>query len=259
MVPGEYAEEKEAVGSELNRILVTVSPAGEVLGLATLLRTHQLPGTELHRAFSLLLVDPEGRQLIQRRSEKKKVFGGMWANACCSHHYIVNEPSDAADLLETMGRMCSQRLRYETGISLEIRPSDYVGTFEYRTHLCRDSVPGKQYSLGMRCESPTGLEEMLPKLGLSPPRCNVGYGEWELDYVFVKKVSKEELETHVHSRYNEDEVSKMRIVTMEDLEELARFKEVCPWLPHIADLFLKKNSKSSKGDPAPSISLVQMD
>lgn len=39
----------------------------------------------LHRAFSVFLTDPQGRFLLQRRSQGKYHSAGLWANACCGH------------------------------------------------------------------------------------------------------------------------------------------------------------------------------
>lgn len=38
-----------------------------------------------HAAFSVVLVDRSGRQLLQRRAWTKYHCPGMWSNACCSH------------------------------------------------------------------------------------------------------------------------------------------------------------------------------
>ena len=38
-----------------------------------------------HRAFSIFLVDREGRLLLQRRHPAKYHSGGLWSNACCGH------------------------------------------------------------------------------------------------------------------------------------------------------------------------------
>lgn len=38
-----------------------------------------------HRAFSIFLVDGEGRVLLQRRSAAKYHSAGLWANSCCGH------------------------------------------------------------------------------------------------------------------------------------------------------------------------------
>jgi isopentenyl-diphosphate Delta-isomerase len=39
----------------------------------------------LHRAFSIFMVDQQGRILLQKRSPRKYHSGGLWANSCCGH------------------------------------------------------------------------------------------------------------------------------------------------------------------------------
>ena len=39
----------------------------------------------LHRAFSIFIVDSDGRILLQRRSRQKYHSGGLLANSCCGH------------------------------------------------------------------------------------------------------------------------------------------------------------------------------
>jgi isopentenyl-diphosphate delta-isomerase len=50
----------------------------------------------LHRAFSVILVDPDGRLLLQRRSAAKTRFPLRWANACCGHPPPGRIVTDAA-------------------------------------------------------------------------------------------------------------------------------------------------------------------
>ena len=40
---------------------------------------------QLHRAFSIFVVDARGRILLQQRSRAKYHSGGLWANSCCGH------------------------------------------------------------------------------------------------------------------------------------------------------------------------------
>ncbi len=61
-----------------------VDPDGRTTGQSTVADAHRAPGL-LHRAFSVLLVDPAGRLLLQRRSATKTRFPRRWANACCGH------------------------------------------------------------------------------------------------------------------------------------------------------------------------------
>ena len=39
----------------------------------------------LHRAFSVLLFDDDGRTLLQQRAAVKSRFPSRWANTCCGH------------------------------------------------------------------------------------------------------------------------------------------------------------------------------
>ena len=56
----------------------------KVIGTATKEKAHR--ECLLHRAFSVLLFDPEnGKLLLQRRSKYKVTFPMLWTNTCCSH------------------------------------------------------------------------------------------------------------------------------------------------------------------------------
>lgn len=63
--------------------LILIDEANRPVGRAEKWTVHQ-KGL-LHRAFSIFLVDPEGRLLLQRRSRAKYHSGGLWANSCCGH------------------------------------------------------------------------------------------------------------------------------------------------------------------------------
>jgi isopentenyl-diphosphate delta-isomerase type 1 len=63
--------------------------------------------TQLHRAFSIFLFNREGEVLLQRRSEDKLTWPGVWSNSCCGHPKL-HESNEAA---------AKRRLRYELGIS----------------------------------------------------------------------------------------------------------------------------------------------
>jgi len=51
---------------------------------------------KLHRAFSVFLFDPDGKVLIQQRNKNKMLWGGYWANSCCSHPRLGESTHDAA-------------------------------------------------------------------------------------------------------------------------------------------------------------------
>jgi isopentenyl-diphosphate delta-isomerase len=61
-----------------------VDTTGVPAGSSTVDEAHRPPG-QLHRAFSVVLMDPAGRVLLQRRAAVKTRFPLRWANACCGH------------------------------------------------------------------------------------------------------------------------------------------------------------------------------
>lgn len=76
----------------------------------------------LHRAFSIFLVYPDGRVLLQRRSRAKYHSGGLWANSCCGHPAPGERTAPAA----------RRRLREELGVAVSLR---YGFSARYRTEL----------------------------------------------------------------------------------------------------------------------------
>jgi isopentenyl-diphosphate delta-isomerase len=90
---------------ERERSLVElVSPDGSTIGSSTVEEAHTGAG-RLHRAFSVLLFDTQGRTLLQRRSAVKTRFPLRWANACCGHPAPGEPVVDAATrrLAEELG------------------------------------------------------------------------------------------------------------------------------------------------------------
>lgn len=77
---------------------------------------------QLHRAFSIFLVDARGRLLLQRRSRAKYHSAGLWANACCGH------PRPG----ETTARAARRRLHEELGATATLR---FGFRARYRTAL----------------------------------------------------------------------------------------------------------------------------
>lgn len=81
----------------------------------------------LHRAFSILLFNPSGKILLQKRSMNKYHSSGLWTNTCCSHPL----PGES---LEVATR---RRLREEMGIDMQ--PA-YSHTFIYKAQLDKDLI-----------------------------------------------------------------------------------------------------------------------
>ena len=52
------------------------------------------PRGMLHRAFSVMLFDRNGRLLLQQRASDKITFPDVWTNTCCSHPLYGMAPSE---------------------------------------------------------------------------------------------------------------------------------------------------------------------
>jgi isopentenyl-diphosphate Delta-isomerase len=94
----------------------------------------------LHRAFSIFLVDGDGRLLLQRRHPSKYHSGGLWANTCCGHPRWGEPTVTAARrrLAEEMGTTSELQLafhtryrtEFENGLSENEAVAVYFGRFE---------------------------------------------------------------------------------------------------------------------------------
>ncbi|KAE9640503.1 isopentenyl-diphosphate Delta-isomerase [Pseudomonas sp. PB106] len=86
--------------------LILVSPKDRQTGVAAKMQVHH-QGLR-HRAFSILLFDPQGRLLMQQRALGKYHSGGLWTNTCCGHPRAGERTAVAANrrLQEEMGMSC---------------------------------------------------------------------------------------------------------------------------------------------------------
>lgn len=76
----------------------------------------------LHRAFSVLLFNSEGKVLLQKRSSNKYHSAGLWTNTCCSHPQPGEKIEDAT----------RRRLMEEMGIDVK---TEFAYKFIYKTEL----------------------------------------------------------------------------------------------------------------------------
>jgi isopentenyl-diphosphate delta-isomerase len=90
--------------SREDHLVELVQADGTAIGTTTVSEAHQPPG-QLHRAFSVFLMDPTGRVLLQQRAAIKTRFPLRWANTCCGHPLPAESLADAAArrLVEEVG------------------------------------------------------------------------------------------------------------------------------------------------------------
>jgi isopentenyl-diphosphate delta-isomerase len=101
-------------------MLVLVDNADHEVGTCEKLAAH-VSGA-LHRAFSVIVWDCQGRMLLQQRDAGKYHSGGLWTNTCCGHPR-PGEPTQSAAL---------RRLQEEMGFTCELTP---LGTISYRAEF----------------------------------------------------------------------------------------------------------------------------
>ncbi|HZN78037.1 MAG TPA: isopentenyl-diphosphate Delta-isomerase [Micromonosporaceae bacterium] len=135
-----------------------VDTTGRVTGSSTVEEAHDAPG-QLHRAFSVHLVDPAGRVLLQQRAAVKTRFPLRWANACCGHP-APGEPVSAA---------ATRRLGEELGVAGV--PLTEIGVYVYRAD---DPATGRvehEYDHVL-------LGRVPPDLPMSPDPAEVAAVRW---------------------------------------------------------------------------------
>ncbi|MEM7549262.1 MAG: isopentenyl-diphosphate Delta-isomerase [Bacteroidota bacterium] len=82
---------------------------------------------QLHRAFSIFVLNDQNELLIQRRAKVKYHSGGLWGNTCCSHP-IKGERQEVT---------VHRRLREEMGFDCDLKE---VFSFIYRADLDKGLV-----------------------------------------------------------------------------------------------------------------------
>ncbi len=105
--------------------VILVNAEDRAIGTMEKLEAHQ-KGL-LHRAFSILIFNSQGKMLVQKRAKTKYHSGGLWTNACCSHPQPSESIEDAA----------RRRLHEEMGI--EANPK-FAYKFTYKTTLDKNLI-----------------------------------------------------------------------------------------------------------------------
>jgi isopentenyl-diphosphate delta-isomerase len=100
--------------------VILVDASDRAIGTASKLSAHR--DGRLHRAVSVLLFDPRGNVLLQRRAGHKYHSPGLWSNSCCGHPRPGETASTAAE----------RRLQDELGMTCALR---HAATFLYHADL----------------------------------------------------------------------------------------------------------------------------
>jgi len=95
----------------MEQLLVLVNEHDEEIGLMEKMEAHRK--ALLHRAFSVFIFNTKGEMLLQQSALTKYHSGGLWTNACCSHPYPYETPSEAA----------IRRLKEELGFTTTVAPT----------------------------------------------------------------------------------------------------------------------------------------
>jgi len=113
--------------------VILVDEADRVIGSEEKLLAHRLGS--LHRAVSVLVVDREGRWLLQQRAADKYHSGRLWSNACCGHPRPGETAVAAAArrLWEEMGIQCPLNLlsqvRYTADVCAGLTENEIAHVF----------------------------------------------------------------------------------------------------------------------------------
>ncbi|MGC8865762.1 MAG: isopentenyl-diphosphate Delta-isomerase [Bacteroidales bacterium] len=87
--------------------IILVNEHDQVTGTGEKMEVHRK--ALMHRAFSVIILDSQGKMLLQRRALSKYHSAGLWTNACCSHPRPGEETPVAAQrrLQEELGFKCT--------------------------------------------------------------------------------------------------------------------------------------------------------
>ena len=104
--------------SDDHDLLILVDSCDKEIGELDKEACHDGSG-KLHRAISVFIFNRDDELLIQQRHARKRLWGGVWSNSCCSHPR-VGEKTDVA---------ARRRVTEELGLETEVT---FLFKFEYR-------------------------------------------------------------------------------------------------------------------------------
>ncbi len=112
-----------------------------VVGQISKADSHYQSGS-LHRAFSVLLFNSEGRLLLQQRAHDKITFPSVWANSCCSHPLASEDEMDEANA-RGVKIAAIRKLEQELGISpdsVDINDFHFITKMRYSARMNADWI-----------------------------------------------------------------------------------------------------------------------
>ena len=112
-----------------------------VVGPISKVDSHYQSGS-LHRAFSVLLFNSDGKLLLQQRAHDKITFPSVWANSCCSHPLASAEEMEEGQCAWRQG--CSHsETRSGIGISpdsIDINDFHFITKMRYSARMNADWI-----------------------------------------------------------------------------------------------------------------------
>uniref|UniRef100_A0A914HHE8 isopentenyl-diphosphate Delta-isomerase n=1 Tax=Globodera rostochiensis TaxID=31243 RepID=A0A914HHE8_GLORO len=106
---------------------IEVNQRDEPIGSVSKRECHTKP--ILHRAFSVFLFDTNNRLVLQKRSQTKVTFPGVWTNTCCSHPHFLDEEWSGE---EGTKRAAKRKLNHELGIDVDPGHMHVMGRYIYK-------------------------------------------------------------------------------------------------------------------------------
>ncbi len=125
----------------MSEAVILVDEQDSAIGKASKVSAHYQAGL-LHRAFSVLLFDTNGKLLLQKRADDKVTFPGVWANSCCSHPLSSDHESELTDALGVK-RAAVRKLHQELGIAqseLNIDDFHFITKMMYSSRMNPDWI-----------------------------------------------------------------------------------------------------------------------
>ena len=123
-----------------NMLIPLVNTANQIIGLGDKYTSHRGEGV-LHRALSVWIFSTDKKKvLLQKRSSKKMLFGGLFTNTCCTHPLLTPEmkkyykthtgifPETEDEKIQSYIHTSKIRLQEEIGCTTDLQ---YIGEFQY--------------------------------------------------------------------------------------------------------------------------------